>query len=58
MQKQDGEIAHRAILARSRRPQEMPANCEFAMDKYEQQPVSDRWHDEEIGSHDLADMVG
>jgi hypothetical protein len=27
-------------------------------DEHEQQPVGDRWHDEEIGSHDLADMVG
>jgi hypothetical protein len=22
------------------------------------QPVGDGWHDEEIGSHDLVDMVG
>jgi hypothetical protein len=27
-------------------------------DEHEQQPVRDRWHDEEIGCHDLADMVG
>ena len=27
-------------------------------DEDEQQPVGDRWHNEEIGSHDLADMVG
>ena len=31
MQKKDGEIAHRTILARSRHAQEMPTNCEFAM---------------------------
>jgi hypothetical protein len=27
-------------------------------DEREQQPVGDRGHDEEIGSHDLADIVG
>jgi hypothetical protein len=27
-------------------------------DEDEQQPVGDRWHDEEIGGHDLADLVG
>ena len=27
-------------------------------DEHEQQPVGDPWHDEEIGSHDLADLVG
>ena len=27
-------------------------------DEHGQQSVGDRWHDEEIGSHDLADMVG
>ena len=27
-------------------------------DEHEQQPIGDRWHNEEIGSHDLADMVG
>ena len=27
-------------------------------DEHEQQPVGDRWHNEEIGSHDLADMGG
>ena len=27
-------------------------------DEHEQQLVGDCWHDEEIGSHDLADMVG
>jgi hypothetical protein len=27
-------------------------------DEHEQQPVGDRWHNEEIGSHDLADMIG
>jgi hypothetical protein len=26
--------------------------------EYEQQLVGDRRHDEEIGSHDLVDMVG
>ena len=31
MQKKDGKIAHRAILARSRHAQEMPTNWEFAM---------------------------
>jgi hypothetical protein len=31
MQKEDGEIAHGAILARSRHAQEMPTNCKFAM---------------------------
>jgi hypothetical protein len=25
--------------------------------EHEQQPVRDGWHHEEIGSHDLADMV-
>ena len=33
-----------------------PVVCED--DEHEQQPVGDRRHDEEIGSHDLADMVG
>ena len=32
MQKQDGQIAHRTILARSRHPQEMLTNLEFALD--------------------------
>ena len=27
-------------------------------DEHDQQRVGDRWHDEEIGSHNLADMVG
>jgi hypothetical protein len=27
-------------------------------DEHEQEPVGDRRHDEEIGSHDLADVVG
>jgi hypothetical protein len=27
-------------------------------DEHEQQPVGHRWHDEEIGSHDLVDVVG
>jgi hypothetical protein len=29
-----------------------------ADDEDEQQPVGDRWHDERIGGHDLADLVG
>jgi len=27
-------------------------------DEHEQPPVGDGWHDEEIGSHDLADIGG
>ena len=27
-------------------------------DEHEQEPVGDRWHDEEVGRHDLTDVVG
>ena len=54
MQKKDGEIAHRAILARSRHAQEMPTNCEFAMHRsvYQKPPAGGRPADQHDG---LAD---
>jgi hypothetical protein len=41
----DGDVADPSLVVRED-------------DEHEQQPVGDRWHDEEIGSHDLADVVG
>jgi hypothetical protein len=41
--------------ARSREPDD---DHGVAHDEHEQEPVCDRRHDEEIGSHDLADVVG